>query len=162
MASTAFVQVTFRVIIEGMPVVSWRPFLILTALLTLAAGCAESITAPSGSAPFTQIDVTPGIGTTAINGSVITVHYTGWLFENSKPEKKGTQFETSLGTDPFVFTLGSGSVIDGWDRGLVGMREGGVRRLIIPPSLAYGGFRNGVIPPNATLVFEVTLLNVAD
>jgi FKBP-type peptidyl-prolyl cis-trans isomerase FkpA len=152
-----------------MLVVSWRlpfvratcSFLALTALLTLA-GCAESITAPSGSAPFTQTDVTPGTGTTAINGSVITVHYTGWLFENSKPEKKGTQFETSRGTDPFIFTLGSGSVIDGWDRGLVGMREGGVRRLIIPPSLAYGGFRNGVIPPNATLVFEITLLDVAD
>jgi FKBP-type peptidyl-prolyl cis-trans isomerase FkpA len=139
-----------------------RSFLVLTALLALAAGCAESITAPSGSAPFSQTDVTGGTGTTAINGNVLTVHYTGWLFNDTKPDKKGTQFETSAGTDPFIFTLGSGSVIQGWEQGLVGMREGGVRRLIIPPSLAYGGFRNGVIPPNATLVFDITLLDVAD
>jgi FKBP-type peptidyl-prolyl cis-trans isomerase FkpA len=135
-------------------------FMALTAFLTIAAGCTESITAPSGTAAFSQTDVTPGTGAAAINGSVLTVHYTGWLFNDSKPDKKGLQFETSLGITPFTFTLGSNSVIAGWDQGLVGMRVGGVRRLIIPPSLAYGAVRNGIIPPNATLVFDITLLDV--
>ena len=74
--------------------------------------------------------------------------------------KKGQQFETSRGREPLVFTLGASEVIAGWDVELIGLRVGGLRRLIIPPSLAYGGFRNGPIPPNATLVFEVELLEV--
>ena len=135
-------------------------FVALGVLTAVLSGCTQSVTSPSGSAPYSQTDVTPGTGAAAINGSVVTVHYTGWLFSESKPEQKGTQFETSLGTTPFEFTLGSGQVIDGWDQGVVGMRVGGVRRLIIPPSLAYGAFRNGPIPPNATLVFEITLLTV--
>jgi FKBP-type peptidyl-prolyl cis-trans isomerase FkpA len=135
-------------------------FVAVAFLLTIASGCTQSVTAPSGSAAFSQTDVTLGTGAVAINGSVLTVHYTGWLFNDSKPDKKGTQFETSQGSDPFTFTLGSSQVIAGWDQGLAGMRVGGVRRLIIPPSLAYGAVRNGVIPPNATLVFEITLLDV--
>jgi FKBP-type peptidyl-prolyl cis-trans isomerase FkpA len=111
-------------------------FVTLVGLAAVLPGCTESLTAPSGSAPYSQTDVTPGTGASAINGSVVSVHYTGWLFSSSKPEQKGTQFETSLGGTPFDFTLGIGQVIGGWDQGVVGMRVGGVRRLVIPPSLA--------------------------
>jgi FKBP-type peptidyl-prolyl cis-trans isomerase FkpA len=95
-----------------------------------------------------------------VSGRELTVNYTGWFYGESRPEKKGPVFDTSAGSDPFIFTLGAGQVIAGWDQGLQGMRVGGVRRLVIPPSLAYGAFRNGPIPPNATLVFEVELLDV--
>jgi FKBP-type peptidyl-prolyl cis-trans isomerase FkpA len=132
----------------------------LGLLFAIPSGCTQSVTAPSGSAPYSQTDVTAGTGAAAINGSVVTVHYTGWFFNTSKPEQKGTQFETSVGGTPFEFTLGIGQVIGGWDQGVVGMRVGGVRRLVIPPSLAYGDTRNGPIPPNATLVFDIALLEV--
>jgi FKBP-type peptidyl-prolyl cis-trans isomerase FkpA len=88
------------------------------------------------------------------------VEYTGWFFDASQTDSKGVQFDSSTGTEPFVFTLGAGQVISGWDEGLVGMRVGGLRRLIIPPSLAYGETRRGPIPPNATLLFEVDLTAV--
>jgi FKBP-type peptidyl-prolyl cis-trans isomerase len=125
-----------------------------------ASGCSESVTSPSGQAPFGQTDLRAGTGSAVINGSVISVHYTGWLYRQSGTDGKGLQFETSRGTEPFSFTVGVGQVIDGWDQGLVGMRVGGLRRLVIPPSMAYGSFRNGVIPANATLVFEIELLEV--
>jgi len=86
------------------------------------------------------------------------VHYTGWLFDESRPDQKGTQFDSSRGGDPFIFALGFSQVIAGWDEGLVGMQVGGIRRLVIPPSLGYGSVRNGPIPPHATLVFEIELL----
>jgi FKBP-type peptidyl-prolyl cis-trans isomerase FkpA len=101
-----------------------------------------------------------GSGAEAAAGKVVSVHYTGWLYDGSKPDGKGIQFETSVGTTPFSFTLGFGQVITGWDQGLPGMKVGGVRRLVIPPSLAYGSVRNGPIPPNATLIFEVELIDV--
>jgi FKBP-type peptidyl-prolyl cis-trans isomerase len=132
----------------------------LAAIWILAAGCSESVTSPSGQAPFSQTDVRVGTGTDAAAGKVLTVHYTGWLYNGSQPTLKGLQFETSAGGTPFSFTLGAGQVISGWDQGLVGMKVGGIRRLIIPPSLAYGSFRNGVIPANATLVFDVELTGV--
>jgi FKBP-type peptidyl-prolyl cis-trans isomerase FkpA len=127
---------------------------------SVLSGCTESVTSPSGQAPFSQTDVRTGEGTPAIANSIVTVHYSGWLYNQSQPESKGLLFETSTGGTPFSFVLGAGQVIEGWDQGLVGMRVGGLRRLIIPPSLAYGSDRNGPIPPNATLVFEVELLEV--
>ncbi len=93
-------------------------------------------------------------------GNALTVHYSGWLYDDSKPDKKGLQFDTSVGRAPFTFTLGTGQVIEGWDRGLPSLRVGGVRRLIIPPSLGYGAVRNGPIPPNASLVFDIELTGV--
>ena len=87
------------------------------------------------------------------------MNYTGWLYDASRPDQKGLQFDSSVGRTPFTFNLGSNQVIDGWDRGVVGMKVGGLRRLVIPPSLAYGGTRNGPIPPNATLVFDIELLD---
>jgi FKBP-type peptidyl-prolyl cis-trans isomerase FkpA len=95
-------------------------------------------------------------------GKVLSVHYTGWFFNESATDQKGVQFDSSRSTEPFTFTPGLGSVIAGWDQGLVGMRVGGVRRLVVPPFLAYGSGRSGPIPPNATLVFEIELLDVTD
>jgi FKBP-type peptidyl-prolyl cis-trans isomerase FkpA len=132
------------------------------ALLALSAlaGCTTSPTAPSNYAPFTKTDLVVGTGVAAIPGSVVTVNYTGWLYNGSKPEQKGAVFDSTLGGTPFTFTLGEGSVIQGWEQGVPGMNVGGTRRLLIPPSLAYGSSRVGAIPPNATLVFEIELLDV--
>ena len=92
---------------------------------------------------------------------MLGVQYTGWLFDPSKADQKGLVFDTSIGsTDPFSFTLGAGQVISGWDQGLVGMKVGGLRRLVVPPSLAYGTSRNNSIPPNATLVFDIELVSL--
>lgn len=113
----------------------------------------------TGSAPFQVIDLREGNGETALNGYVVTVVYAGWLYDASRPDGKGRQFEVN--NEGYSFSLGLGQVIDGWDRGLEGMRENGERRLIIPPELAYGetGSRPR-IPPNATLLFDVTLSGV--
>ena len=131
----------------------------LGLLSAAAAGCAGSPTSPSNYAPFSQADLRLGTGATAVPGGNLTMNYTGWLFDVSRPDQKGLQFDSSIGRTPFTFNLGSNQVIDGWDRGVVGMKVGGLRRLVIPPSLAYGGTRNGPIPPNATLVFDIELLD---
>lgn len=134
--------------------------------LVLVAGCgsAQSTTnvptAPTSTAPYSQTDVIVGTGADAKVGQVVTVNYTGWLYDFVKPDHVGVQFETSLGTTPLSFTLGAGQVIAGWDQGVVGMKVGGTRRLILPPSLAYGGVRNGPIPSYASLVFDIELLSV--
>ena len=109
---------------------------------------------------FSQTDLRMGSGDEAASGRVLQVHYTGWLYDESRPEQKGAQFDSSVERGAFSFTLGIGQVISGWDRGVPGMRVGGVRRLVIPPSLGYGNFRNGPIPPNAPLVFEIELLAI--
>lgn len=103
-----------------------------------------------------------GTGADAVIGRRLTVNYTGWLYDPAQPENKGRQFDSSAGRSPFVFTLGAGQVIRGWDTGVVGMKVGGQRRLILPPDLAYGsaGAGGGTIPPNATLVFDIELLDV--
>jgi FKBP-type peptidyl-prolyl cis-trans isomerase len=90
------------------------------------------------------------------------VHYTGWLYDPAKPDMKGRMFDTSRERGPFDFVLGAGQVIPGWDHGFTGMKVGGSRRLIIPPDLAYGveGQGDGIIPPDATLLFEMELLAV--
>ncbi|HEY8507621.1 MAG TPA: FKBP-type peptidyl-prolyl cis-trans isomerase [Steroidobacteraceae bacterium] len=95
-------------------------------------------------------------------GKVAVVHYTGWLYSESAPDKKGTKFDSSVDRgEPFSFPLGGGRVIRGWEEGVVGMQVGGQRRLIIPPDMAYGERgAGGVIPPNSTLVFDVELLEI--
>jgi FKBP-type peptidyl-prolyl cis-trans isomerase FkpA len=123
-------------------------------------GCSDSPTAPTHYAPFSVTDLRVGTGTAAVVGSTLTVHYTGWLYDSTQPEHKGVQFDTSADRDAFTFTLGAGTVIKGWDQGLVGMQAGGLRQLVIPPSLGYGSSRFGPIPPNATLLFEIELLIV--
>ena len=103
-----------------------------------------------------------GTGAEAVAGKKVTVHYTGWLFEPSASDKKGRKFDSSRDRgDPFSFKLGAGQVIRGWDEGVATMKAGGRRILTIPPELGYGARgAGGVIPPNATLVFEVELLAV--
>lgn len=129
------------------------------ALAAAAAACGESPTTPS-TATFKQTDILPGSGTEATAGSIVTVNYTGWLYDAKKLDGKGIQFDTSIGGDAFAFTLGNGEVIKGWDQGLPGMKVGGIRRLVVPPSLGYGAVRYGPIPPDATLVFDISLVDV--
>ena len=125
----------------------------------MIAGCGDSPTAPSSYAPFSQTDLRVGTGASAAIGNTVTVTYTGWLYDSSKPDQKGLQFDSS-GTTPITFSLGAGQVINGWEQGVPGMNAGGLRRLVVPPSLAYGASRNSIIPPYATLVFEIELLEV--
>jgi FKBP-type peptidyl-prolyl cis-trans isomerase FkpA len=106
-------------------------------------------------------DTRIGTGTAAKAGDEIVVNYTGWVYGPTMPQLHGNQFDSSVGGPPFEFTLGVGSVIIGWDRGIVGMKEGGKRTLIIPPSQAYGQRGSPPsIPPFATLVFDVELVKV--
>jgi len=104
----------------------------------------------------------PGSGSTARRGSRLTVHYTGWLYDSDRPDGKGKQFDSSIGSEPFTFRLGAGEVIPGWDQGFEGMHVGGKRRLVIPPDLGYGstGMPAAGIPGNAGLVFEMELMDV--
>lgn len=109
-----------------------------------------------------KTDVQVGTGAEAAAGQQVTVHYTGWLYDAAKDDKKGTKFDSSRDrTEPFAFRLGAGQVIAGWDQGVAGMKIGGQRTLVIPPGMGYGARgAGGVIPPNATLVFDVELLGV--
>lgn len=146
-----------------------------TAMLLALPGTAFAET--SGTAPtpqeskmdakITQLqktDLVVGSGAEAVSGKIAVVHYTGWLYDPASVDKKGRKFDSSLDRRaPFSFPLGGGRVIRGWDEGVVGMRVGGRRSLIIPPDLAYGSRGAGrVIPPEATLVFEIELLEVRD
>jgi FKBP-type peptidyl-prolyl cis-trans isomerase FkpA len=107
-------------------------------------------------------DVKLGDGKLAEDGKAVNVHYTGWLYDPKAPEGKGKKFDSSIDQRvPFGFMVGKGRVIKGWDQGVAGMKEGGKRVLIIPPALGYGEKGAGnVIPPNATLLFEVELLKI--
>ena len=109
-----------------------------------------------------KIDVKQGTGAEAIAGHDVSVHYTGWLYDENAPDKHGKKFDSSRDRgDPFNFPLGGGRVIKGWDQGVAGMKIGGQRTLIIPSEMGYGSRgAGGAIPPNATLVFDVELLGV--
>jgi FKBP-type peptidyl-prolyl cis-trans isomerase len=141
----------------------WRVCLLLVGVVALAfpaAGCSDTVSSPSGSAPYSQTDLVFGTGATAETGKTLTVSYAGWFYEAAKADKKGVMFTTSEISGPAVFIAGANSVIEGWEQGVLGMKEGGTRRLILPPSLAYGQTRYSAIPPNSSLVFELTLLSV--
>ena len=107
-------------------------------------------------------DAKVGSGAVASAGKHVTVHYTGWLYDPKNPDKHGRKFDSSRDrNDPFSFTLGAGMVIQGWDQGVAGMKVGGQRTLVIPAQLGYGARgAGGAIPPHATLVFDVELLDV--
>lgn len=121
-----------------------------------AAVAAEETTTASG---LRIIDTEVGTGATPKTGQTCVMHYTGWLYEDGK---KGTKFDSSVDRgEPFEFPIGTGRVIAGWDEGVATMKVGGKRTLIIPPDLGYGAHgAGGVIPPNATLIFDVELLDV--
>jgi len=116
----------------------------------------------SNVAELIKQDDAVGSGNEAAAGRRVTVHYTGWLYNESAADKKGTKFDSSRDSNqPFEFNLGAGEVIQGWDEGVAGMKVGGRRTLTIPAAKGYGARgAGGVIPPNATLIFDVELLNV--
>ncbi len=116
----------------------------------------------SGITTLQSNDVTAGSGAEARPGMTVSVHYTGWLYDVNAADKKGRKFDSSKDrNEPFDFPLGGGQVIEGWDKGVAGMKVGGTRVLTIPPAMGYGARgAGGVIPPNATLLFEVELLGV--
>jgi FKBP-type peptidyl-prolyl cis-trans isomerase FkpA len=139
-----------------------RP-LLLAVLLLLLAACNAPVPPPSGSvAELERIDTLAGTGAVATSGSDVTVHYTGWLYDENAPQQRGLKFDSSVDRgQPFTFLLGAGQVIRGWDDGVAGMKVGGKRTLRIPADLGYGSNgAGGVIPPGASLVFEVVLLDV--
>lgn len=142
------------------PIVKAAAVVIVLALLS---GCADPGPPPGGTiAELQRIDERAGTGAVAVAGTDVTVHYTGWLFDEKAGNLRGKKFDSSVDRgEPFTFMLGAGRVIGGWDEGVAGMRVGGKRVLMIPPELGYGRKgAGGVIPPNGSLVFEVELLDV--
>ncbi len=139
-----------------------RRLLSIIALALLAA-CQPPGPPPGGTiAGFEKIDTRVGSGAEASAGQKVSVHYTGWLYDENAPDKHGRKFDSSLDRgQPFSFVLGGGQVIRGWDQGVAGMRVGGTRTLMLPPDYGYGARgAGGVIPPNASLVFDVELLDI--
>ena len=142
--------------------VSRRAALAALAVITGVLALSESADAQNvmtTSSGLKYIDVKPGTGASPQTGQTCVMHYTGWLYENGK---KGAKFDSSVDRgQPFEFKIGMGQVIRGWDEGVATMKVGGKRTLIIPPSLGYGARgAGGVIPPNATLMFDVELLAI--
>jgi FKBP-type peptidyl-prolyl cis-trans isomerase FkpA len=129
-----------------------------------AAAPAPSLSSTVGAnvTELKKIDSKQGAGAEAVAGKVVIVHYTGWLYDPNVPDGHGKKFDSSVDRgQPFDFPLGGGRVIKGWDEGVAGMKVGGKRTLVIPPAMGYGARgAGGVIPPNATLVFDVELLEV--
>jgi FKBP-type peptidyl-prolyl cis-trans isomerase FkpA len=135
--------------------------LLLIALLAASAGCDfGKTTAPTApdqtNVPYSQTDLTIGTGVEATAGSTVTVQYGAWLYSDTAPDHKGTQLDANTAS----FVLGANQVIKGFDQGVTGMKVGGTRRVIIPPSLAYGSTGYQSIPPNAALVFDIALNTV--
>jgi FKBP-type peptidyl-prolyl cis-trans isomerase FkpA len=128
------------------------------------AAPATVLPAPEAADPLVKIDTVVGTGREASTGSLIVVNYTGWFYKPLAAKQRGRKFDSSLdaGREPLEFQLGKGKVIKGWDQGVVGMKEGGKRTLIIPSELAYGkrGVGGGAIPPDSDLIFDVELLKV--
>jgi FKBP-type peptidyl-prolyl cis-trans isomerase FkpA len=141
----------------------------LIMFIALLAACSGKPGAPPADAPAARavtalqsVTLKPGTGAAVAAGQIAVVEYTGWLYEASATDTKGKQFDSSrTGGQAFKFQLGTGSVIKGWDQGVAGMKIGESRRLIIPPELAYGdNGAGGVIPPAATLVFDIDLIAI--
>jgi FKBP-type peptidyl-prolyl cis-trans isomerase len=131
--------------------------------ILFAVNFAVAVTAGSAFAGdgLVKTDTVVGKGKEAVAGKTVEVHYTGWLHDGKAVRERGKQFDSSVGRGPFSFPLGAGRVIKGWDQGVAGMKVGGKRTLVIPAELAYGARgAGGVIPPNATLIFDVELLDV--
>lgn len=135
-----------------------------TLSVLFLAACSQPLPPYTGGevAELQRIDIATGQGAVAMPGDEISVHYTGWLYDQNAADKRGQKFDSSHDRNqPFVFMLGAGRVIRGWDEGVAGMHVGGKRELYIPAALGYGKKgAGGVIPPGASLVFEVELLDV--
>ena len=141
---------------------SLLPILLIALVAAACGGDSPSSSTPLPSAPFSQTDLVVGTGEAAANGRRLTVFYTLWMYDPAGVESKGRQIQSNVGLSPYgPFVLGTGAVIRGWDIGVVGMRAGGRRRLIIPPDLAYGAQGSPPdIPGGATLVFDIELVSV--
>jgi FKBP-type peptidyl-prolyl cis-trans isomerase FkpA len=140
-----------------------KTLMLLWALVLPLAACARDEPAPPAGVDTLQVvDLVEGEGAEAANGRTAVVHYTGWLYDPAADDGKGVKFDSSVDRgEPFRFPVGGGRVIRGWDVGVVGMRAGGQRRLVIPAAMAYGQRGAGrVIPPGATLVFDIELIDV--
>lgn len=137
---------------------------LIGATLALSVTACKRAEAPAraeaSNVAFQKIDSVTGTGKEAVSGSTAVVNYTGWLYDPKAEMQRGAQFDSSVGRSPFSFQVGGGQVITGWDVGVEGMKVGGKRTLIVPASMGYGAGGAGPIPPNATLVFEVELLDV--
>ncbi len=134
-------------------------FIALVWAVSAVAGAQPAPAAPVPD-PLEKIDTVVGTGKEAMTGATIVVNYTGWLFKPLALKQHGKQFDSSIGQAPLEIVIGAGKVIKGWDLGIVGMKVGGKRTLIIPSELAYGKRSSGLIPPNADLIFDVELLDV--
>jgi FKBP-type peptidyl-prolyl cis-trans isomerase FkpA len=136
--------------------------LLLSLLAVSQAALAYKEHAAADASAFQKIDTVVGTGEEAEIGKTVNVHYTGWLYDENAPDKKGKKFDSSYDRkEHFSFMLGAGRVIKGWDQGVTGMKVGGQRTLIIPPSMAYGSRGAGnVIPPDAMLIFDVELIGL--
>lgn len=149
-----------------MKLVPHFPCLLLAGLLACSAQAETYTPNQHGSvmtlSGMTMTDTVKGNGPAAKRGNIVVVHYTGWLYDPTAPGNKGQKFDSSVDRgEPFSFMLGAGRVIRGWDEGLVGMTVGSKRTLVIPPDMGYGSRGAGnTIPPNATLVFDVELLEL--
>jgi FKBP-type peptidyl-prolyl cis-trans isomerase FkpA len=139
-------------------------YLLLCAGICLLVACHDhSLPAsPAANRPLQMLELSPGAGAGIANGQTAVVDYMGWIFDPGAPDHKGRLFDSSGASGaPLRFVLGSGQVIKGWDQGILGMKVHGRRQLIIPPELAYGDRGAGaVIPPAATLVFDVELVSI--
>ena len=139
------------------------PFVVIVLALAVSGCSGDSPTSPSTTnLPFSTVDLRVGTGAEATTGRPVTVNYTGWLYNAAGTDNKGTLFDSSLaaGRTPLDFTIGANNIIPGFSQGTMGMKVGGLRRVIMPPSLAYGSQGSQSIPPNATLIFEIELLAV--
>jgi FKBP-type peptidyl-prolyl cis-trans isomerase FkpA len=153
------------ILVAAIAIMASAPLAQYPATTPANASKASSTTASKFGAKVTElqiIDQKQGSGTEAVAGKAVVVHYTGWLYNPDAADGHGAKFDSSLDRNvPFGFFLGSGKVIKGWDEGVVGMKIGGKRTLVIPPNKAYGERgAGGVIPPDATLVFDVELIDV--
>ena len=136
-----------------------RAILLMALLAAAGCGSANSTSASSTSVGvFTTTDLVVGTGTTAASGNTVSVNYAGWLYDSGKPNGKGTSIDPGPG--PISFLVGGTGVIQGFSQGVLGMKVGGQRRVIIPPELAYGSNPPSGVPANATLIFDITLNSV--
>ncbi len=134
-------------------------------VLALGTGTAVQAATPAPATAQTALalkktDIVTGSGKAATPGATVSVHYTGWLYAPKATRQHGARFDSSEGGAPFTFKLGAGQVIKGWDQGLVGMKVGSRRTLVVPAALGYGAQGAGPIPPNANLIFDITLVDV--
>jgi FKBP-type peptidyl-prolyl cis-trans isomerase FkpA len=148
------------------------PFFLLIPLVLMMTGCGggeepaapttPTTPSPTGPATLQLTDLSVGSGGEAVAGTTVVVHYTLWLYDPAGTDSKGTRLQSSRdANNPFPFRLGTNAVIPGFEQAVTGMKVGGTRRAIVPPTLAYGSTGSGSIPPNTWLVFEIELLSVA-